>query len=70
MKKKIIMKEKTKSGYFKNEVSFTEEEIREFKAYWGQSQSEITALLGYPKNHSESDELLIENYFWIEEDKA
>lgn len=47
----------------------TEKEIQEFKENWGQTHSHVTAELGYSKKHSESDELLTEDYFWIEADK-
>lgn len=47
----------------------TEKEILEFKKKWGQSHSEITANLDYPKNHSESDELLMIDYFWLDDTK-
>ena len=49
--------------------TFTNEEILDFKKTWGQSHSEITANLGYSKSHSKSDELLVDDYFWIEKDK-
>jgi hypothetical protein len=49
--------------------NFSDVEVEEFKKNWGQSQSEITANLDYPKSHSQSDELLVDDYFWIEEDK-
>jgi hypothetical protein len=44
----------------------TKEEIRAFLKEWGQKQGEITSNLGYPKSHSESDELLMEDYFFLE----
>ena len=47
----------------------TDEEILAFKKQWEQSHSEITANLGYPRSHSDSDELLMVDYFWIEKDK-
>ena len=50
--------------------NFSDAEIEEFKRYWGQSHSEITANLGYSRKHSESDDLLMVDYFWIEKDKA
>jgi hypothetical protein len=50
--------------------NFSDAEIEEFKRYWGQSHSEITANLGYSRKHSESDELLMVDYFWVEKDKA
>jgi hypothetical protein len=49
--------------------NFSDVEIEEWKEKWGQSHSEITANLGYPKSHSLSDELLIDDYFWVEKDK-
>jgi len=51
------------------EFNKIEEEINEFKNTWGQSRSEITANLDYPKSHSESDELLMVDYFWLDETK-
>lgn len=44
-------------------------EITDFKKKWGQSHSEITANLDYPRSHSQSDELLMVDFFWIEKDK-
>jgi hypothetical protein len=44
----------------------TKEEIRAYLKEWGQKQGEITANLGYPASHSESDELLMEDYFFLE----
>jgi len=42
-------------------------EINEFKAYWGQGHGEICANLDYdPKT---SDDLLMEDYFWMESRK-
>jgi hypothetical protein len=49
--------------------NFSDVEIEEFKEKWGQYHNEVTASLGYPLSHSKSDELLMEDYFWIEEDK-
>lgn len=49
--------------------NFSDVEIEEFKQKWGQYHNEITANLGYPLSHSQSDELLMEDYFWIEADK-
>lgn len=40
--------------------------ISEFLIKEGQRHKEITANLGYPKSHSESDELLMEDYFYLE----
>lgn len=45
----------------------TEEEIKAFKEAWGQTHSEICANLGYSKKGS--DDLLMDEYFWIEADK-
>jgi hypothetical protein len=51
----------------KDEFGLVEpEEIKKFLNEWGQKQREITASLGYPESHSESDELLMEDYFWLE----
>lgn len=47
----------------------TKEEIETFKKNWGQSHSEATSNLGYPRSHAESDELLMEDFFWVEKDK-
>jgi len=44
----------------------TQEEINEFKRYWGQTHKEICNALGY--NPRTSDDLLMEDYFWIEDD--
>jgi hypothetical protein len=49
--------------------NFSDIEIEEWKEKWGQTHSGITAELGYPRSHAESDELLIDEYFWIEKDK-
>ena len=49
--------------------NFSDVEIQEWKEKWGQSHSEITANLGYPRSHAESDELLMDDYFWVEKDK-
>jgi len=46
-----------------------EKDIEEFKKNWGQSHSDITAILDYPRSHSESDELLMVDYFFLESDK-
>lgn len=48
---------------------FTDVELRVFKQKWGQYHNEITANLGYPLSHNESDELLMVDYFWFEEEK-
>lgn len=50
-------------------ITFTDAEILQWKKDWGQSHSEITAELGYPRSHEASDGLLMEDYFWIEKDK-
>ena len=47
----------------------TKEEIKAYLKEWGQKQGEITANLGYPESHSESDELLMEDYFFLEDKK-
>ena len=44
----------------------TEAEVKAYLKEWGQKQGEITSNLGYPKSHSESDELLMEDYFFLE----
>jgi hypothetical protein len=44
----------------------SKEAIRAFLNEWGQKQGEITSNLGYPASHSESDELLMEDYFFLE----
>jgi hypothetical protein len=44
----------------------SKEAIRAFLNEWGQKQGEITSNLGYPKSHSKSDELLMEDYFFLE----
>jgi hypothetical protein len=49
--------------------NFSDVEIEEWKEKWGQSHSEITANLEYPRSHAQSDELLMEDYFWIEKNK-
>jgi len=45
-----------------------EDEIDDFKKKWGQTHSEITANLGYPKSHTDSDELLMVDFFWSDSD--
>jgi len=50
-------------------VTFTDEEILQWKKDWGQTHSGITAELGYPRSHNESDGLLMDDYFWVEKDK-
>jgi hypothetical protein len=50
-----------------DEEEISKEEIKAFKESWGQSHSEICANLGYSKKGS--DELLMEDFFWIEADK-
>ena len=42
------------------------EEIAKFLVTNGQKHSEITANLGYPLAHSKSDELLVDDYFYLE----
>jgi hypothetical protein len=46
--------------------NFSDVEIEEFKEAWGQTHDEICTNLGYDKD---CDELLIDEYFWIEEDQ-
>jgi len=48
------------------EDEFTEAEIKAYLKEWGQKQGEITANLGYPRSHAESDDLLMEDYFFLE----
>jgi hypothetical protein len=50
-------------------LGITDKDIQEFKDNWGQTHSEITSNLGLSRRHSESDEMLCEDYFWIEADK-
>jgi hypothetical protein len=50
-----------------DDKSFTDEEIADFKKEWGQSHSEICSCLGY--DESDSDDILMLDYFWIEADK-
>jgi hypothetical protein len=50
-------------------TDITDEDIVQFKKDWGQTHSGITAELGYPRSHEQSDGLLMEDYFWIEKDK-
>ena len=42
-------------------------EIADFKESWGQSHEEICANLGYDEEGS--DDLLRDDYFWIDEDQ-
>jgi hypothetical protein len=44
----------------------SEKEIKAFLKEWGQKQGEITSNLGYPASHSESDDLLMVDYFFLE----
>jgi hypothetical protein len=46
--------------------NFSDEEIKAYLKEWGQKQGEITSNLEYPKSHAESDELLMEDYFFLE----
>lgn len=50
-----------------SESIFTAEEIAEFKENWGQSHEEICSCLGY--DEEDSDDLLMIDYFWLEEDQ-
>jgi hypothetical protein len=50
-------------------ADITDEDIVQFKKDWGQTHSGVTAELGYPRSHEESDGLLMEDFFWIEKDK-
>lgn len=47
-------------------MTANKKEIQAFLNEWGQKQGEITSNLGYPASHSESDELLMEDYFFLE----
>jgi hypothetical protein len=42
-------------------------EISDFKENWGQSHEEICCCLGY--DEEDSEDLLVEDYFWIESDE-
>lgn len=42
-------------------------EISDFKENWGQSHEEICCCLGYDEDGS--DDLLVDDYFWIESDE-
>lgn len=46
---------------------FTQEELAEFKENWGQSHEEICSCLEYDEEGS--DDLLKDDYFWIDEDQ-
>jgi hypothetical protein len=46
--------------------NFSDLEVKEYLENWGQKQGEITSNLGYPKSHAKSDELLMEDYFFLE----
>jgi hypothetical protein len=50
-------------------VPFTYNEIKEFKTEWKQTHTELCDAMGFSRKHSESDELLVDDYFWIEADK-
>lgn len=50
--------------------SISDAEILNFKEEWGQSHSEICSALGYSKKHSESDDLLMLDFFWIKADRT
>ena len=50
-------------------AGFDEEEVKEFKKKWGQNHVEICNNLGYPSSHSQSDELLMVDFFYIETEK-
>jgi hypothetical protein len=49
--------------------NFSDVEIREFKKEWGQTHVEICTNLGYSYSHGQSDELLMEDYFFLETNK-
>jgi hypothetical protein len=51
----------------KIKIEFSDEEIRQFKNNWRQTHSEICSELGY--DEKDSDDLLVDDYFWIEADK-
>lgn len=59
-------------GFLNNEMQdeyYEEEnEIDAFKKKWGQTHSEITANLNYPMSHTDSDELLMVDFFWMDSD--
>jgi hypothetical protein len=59
---------KIKQNLKAKESEISDAEIREFKFKWGQSHVSICTNLGYPYEHSQSDELLMEDYFYIETD--
>jgi hypothetical protein len=44
----------------------TEAEVKAYLKEWGQKQGEITSNLGYPRSHAKSDDLLMEDYFFLE----
>ena len=46
---------------------FTTDEIKAFKKTWGQSHSNACAELGYSKKTS--DDLLMLDFFWVDEDR-
>lgn len=47
--------------------NFSDVEIEEFKQKWGQTHNDVCDELGY--NRKTSDDLLMLDFFWIEEDK-
>ena len=50
-------------------TDISDADIKKFKEDWGQTHSGVTAELGYPRSHEQSDGLLMDDYFWIEKDK-
>ena len=58
--------EETKGELGQKHLEPTKAEVKAYLKEWGQKQGEITANLGYPASHSESDELLMEDYFFLE----
>ena len=48
--------------------NFSDLEVAEFKKKWGKSHITLCDMLGYPQPHSQSDELLMVDYFYIEVD--
>jgi hypothetical protein len=46
--------------------NFSDLEVEEYLAQWGQSHREITSNLGLRPSHADSDEILMEDYFYLE----
>jgi len=49
------------------EITFDDDDIKAFKKQWGQKHGELCAALGL--NKKTSDDVIMLDYFWIEEDK-